>query len=659
MVKMKQEKINSLRERLITLNKAYREGNPQVSDIEYDHMVETLLENSPEDEFFKKGIVEEATDRMEELPVPMYSLEKIKTVKEFRKWLQKMFAAGCKEIVATPKFDGISLVVDEDDKRAWTRGDGVEGQLSTKHFNKMSNGEGEQLESHFMHTWGEAIMKKKTFAHLKDSQADFTYKNARNMVAGLFNSPDGWKNRFIFNVDFVRYGSDLTGNKSEVLAELNRTFRNVTPFVNFYIEEIMELDDEELNMLLDEELHDRFDAEYKIDGVVIEVNEESVRKELGRLPNGNPAYAIAFKKDEWCDVYQTKVISIEKGVGKTGVLNPVIIIEPVEMNGATVSRATAYNAAYLIDQHICEGAFIEVTRGGDVIPKHLKTIEYDENAYIDMMDNLVICPSCGELLKWNETHVDLVCPNESCRERIISGMVYFFRTMGCEQFEEPTIRRLYDFGYKTIDAILESHVSEFQSLLGKSKGKTVFNQIEKVLSGVPLARYLTAINVFDGKIAEATCQKILDGLNGETVERLRDTNNYALAAESAVVLKHECELIPGIGDVLALTFVKGLKTYLSRGKDERIVITYVQSPKVEVPEGVKQMHVCMTGFRDKELEKVLQAQGHVVLNGVTKDCTVLVVADINSTSSKMKTAKQRGLRIVTREDFENEILLQG
>ena len=71
MAKMKQEKINSLREELIALNKAYREGNPQVSDIEYDHMVETLRENSPEDEFFKKGIVEEATDRMEELPVPM------------------------------------------------------------------------------------------------------------------------------------------------------------------------------------------------------------------------------------------------------------------------------------------------------------------------------------------------------------------------------------------------------------------------------------------------------------------------------------------------------------------------------------------------------------------------------------------------------------
>lgn len=659
MAKMKQEKINSLREELIALNKAYREGNPQVSDIEYDHMVETLRENSPEDEFFKKGIVEEATDRMEELPVPMYSLEKIKTVKDFRKWLQKMVNAGCKEIVATPKFDGISLVVDEDEKRAWTRGDGVEGQASDKHFEKMFNGEQQEPEPQLIHTWGEAIMKKKTFAHLKDSQADFTYKNARNMVAGLFNSADGWKNRFMTNVDFVRYGSDMEEGKSTMLNKLKSLYHNVTPFVGFYIEEILELDDEEMNMLLDEELHDRFDAEYKIDGVVIEVDEYEVREQLGRLPNGNPAYAIAFKKDEWCDVYQTKVISIEKGVGKTGVLNPVIIIEPVEINGATVSRATAYNAAYLIDQHICEGAFIEVTRGGDVIPKHLKTIEYNENAYTDMMDDLVICPSCGEPLKWNETHVDLVCSNESCRERVISGMVYFFHTMGCEQFEEPTIRRLYGHGYKTIDTILESHVSEFQNLLGKSKGKTVFSQIEKVLVGVPLARYLTAINVFDGKIAEATCQKILDGLNGEMVERLRDPNSYALTAESAVALKHECELIPGIGDVLALTFVKGLKTYLSRGKDKRIVITYVQSPKVETPEGVEQMHVCMTGFRNKELEKALQAQGHVVLNGVTKECTVLVVADINSTSSKMKTAKQRGLRIVTREDFENEILLQG
>lgn len=656
MAKLSQEKINSLRAELVALNKAYREGNPQISDVDYDHMVETLRVNSPEDEFFKKGIVEEATDRMEPLPVPMYSLEKIKTIKDFRKWLQKMFAAGCKEIVATPKFDGISLVVDEDDKRAWTRGDGVEGQLSTKHFDRMFNGEGEHPEPHLMHTWGEVIMKKKTFAHLKDNQADFAYKNARNMVAGIFNSPDGWNNRFMANVDFVRYGSDLTGDKSSVLEELKRTFHNVTPYVSFLIEEIMELDDEEMNLLLDEELHDRFDAEYKIDGVVIEVDEESVREQLGRLPNGNPAYAIAFKKEEWCDVYQTKVISIEKGIGKTGVLNPVIIIEPVEINGATISRATAYNAAYLIDQHICEGAFIEVTRGGDVIPKHLKTIEYNENAYTDMMDDLVICPSCGEPLKWNETHVDLVCSNESCKERVISGMVYFFRTMGCEQFEEPTIRRLYNFGYRSVETILESHVAEFQKLLGKAKGKTVYDQIQKVLTeGVPMARYMTALNIFDGKIAEATCQKIFDAANPEMVERVKTVSYEIGSIAEATYLAKSLEQVNGVGEILARSFVKGLIKLQHIGIYPGVNITYVQTPKT-APLAENAMVVCMTGFRDKEMEVQLNKLGHRVVDGVTRECTVLVVADINSTSSKMKTAKQRGLRIVTREDFENEIL---
>lgn len=655
MAKLSQEKINSLRAELVALNKAYREGNPQISDVDYDHMVETLRVNSPEDEFFKKGIVEEATDRMEPLPVPMYSLEKIKEIKPLRKWLKKMLDAGACEVVAMPKFDGISLLTyDMDGDQAWTRGDGIEGQRSDAHFTRMNNG---KPKGYFcnVHTWGEAICKKTTFAHLKD-ELNVAYKNARNMVAGVFNSSDGFKNPVITYIDFVRYGIDEPIDKDDQLRVLRNRYQNVTPSRTYLIEELLELDDADLNDLIDLELHDEFDAEYKIDGIVLEINEWAVKQQLGRLPNGNPAYSVAFKREEWCDTYQTKVTGIEKGIGKTGVLNPVILIEPVEINGATVSRATAYNAAYLVENNICEGAVIEVTRGGDVIPKHLKTLEYNETMFEKMCDDLVICPSCGEPLKWNETHVDLVCSNESCKERVISGMVYFFRTMGCEQFEEPTIRRLYGHGYKTIDTILESHVAEFQNLLGKSKGKTVSSQIEKVLAGVPLARYLTAINVFDGKIAEATCQKILDGLDERVIEKLRNSYRDEFTAEFAVALKHECELIPGIGEVLALTFVKGLKTYISRGKDRRVVITYVQSPKVETPDGVEQMFVCMTGFRNKELEKALQAQGHVVLNGVTKECTVLVVADINSTSSKMKTAKQRGLRIVTREDFENEIL---
>lgn len=651
------EELKEFREKLIALNDAYRKGNPQISDIEYDLMVDHLREMNPDDPFFKRGVVEQPTERMEKLPVPMYSLEKLKTVKEFRKWLQKMSDAGATEIVATPKFDGISLIVSEKTCKAWTRGDGTQGQRSDSHFLIMNSVPSNNSKfSYPDHTWGEAIIKKVTFAQLQDNPK-FEYKNARNMVAGLFNAPGGYHNPFIRNVDFIRYGSDLPLNKGEQLAEMREIYGgNVSDSVEFFIEEILELSDDELDMFLDEELHNRFDDEYKIDGVVIEVNEYEIREKLGRLPNGNPAYAIAFKREEWCDVYQTRVTGIELGVGKTGVINPVILVSPVEINGATVSRVTGYNMGYIYDNNICKGASIEITRGGDVIPKHLKTLSYNRNELENFADESVFCPSCGERLVWDSSLVNLCCTNKDCPEKVISELVYFFRTMGCEEFEDPTIRKLYKEGFTTIDDILELNKEVFQAILGKSAGKTVFEQINKVMSGVPLARYLAALNIFEGKIAEATCQKILDGLNSETVERLRDPNSYALTAKSAVALKHECELIPGVGDVLALTFVKGLKMYLSKGKDKRIVITYVQSPKVETPTGVEKMFVCFTGFRDHDLEEALTSAGHVVLNGVTRECTILVVKDLNSTSSKLNTARQRGIKIVSREEFENEIL---
>lgn len=656
---MDTKSIKQLENKIISLNKAYRDGKPLVSDMEYDNLVDKLKRVDPNNPIFVKGVIEKPSERMEDLPLQMASLEKVKSIKKLKEWFSTLLSVSAREVVIMPKYDGISLLTQGCNK-AWTRGNGVQGQESTNHFKKIAYGvpyttlqDGNTLNTL---TWGEAIVPKRLFSDLSAEDDGFPYKNARNMVAGIFNSPEGYNSPYIRSIFFVRYGVDKDLNKSDSLDWLSYNFRNSSPYEKISLKKLMGMSEEALEIYFDR-LFVEFGKEYAIDGLVFEVEEKESRKSLGRLPNGNPRYSVAYKREEWLTAYTTKVVKIECNIGKSGAMTPVIVVEPVQMEGVTVSRVTGYNASYLIANHICPGATISIIRSGDVIPKHVKTLKYYRWEFDDMMDEICICPSCGRPMAWNETNVDLVCTNKHCPDRVIAEMVYFFRTMGCEQFEEPTIRRLYSFGYKTIDTILESHVSEFQRLLGKSKGKTVFSKIKKVLDGVPFARYLTAINVFDGKIAEETCQKILDGLNGEIVERLCDPNSYELTEEFAASLKHECELIPGIGDVLALTFIKGLKTYLSRGKDKRIVITYVQSPKIEIPEGVEQMHVCMTGFRNKELEKALQAQGHVVLNSVTKECTVLVVADINSTSSKMKTAKQRGLRIVTREDFENEILL--
>lgn len=655
---MKQKDIENLRSNLIELNQAYRDGNPQISDVEYDRMVEELRKESPDDEFFRSGVVETATDRMEPLPLPMFSLEKVKTLGELRKWLVNVQKTGCEKIVCTPKYDGISLVVDENDWRAWTRGDGTRGQLSTEHFKRMNNDPSvlSAIQHHIPHTWGEAIVKKENFSMFKDDK-EFTYKNARNMVAGLFNSPDGYKSPYIQYVDYVRYGSDLEGDKSQVLDILRSVHSNTTPYLMYSVESLRKSSDEELGTIINA-MHKEFGKNYKIDGVVFEVNEESVRDRMGRLPNNNPAYSIAFKREEWCDVYQTKVVSVTGEISKSGAWKPVINVEPVEMDGATVSRATAYNASYLFANHICTGAVIEIVRSGDVIPKHINTIKYDTDVFDNFKENLY-CPSCGGPLEWNESKVELICTNNKCLQRVMAEMSYWFRTMGCEGFDEPTLIRLRDeLHLEDIPDFLNASVDDFRQVLGQKRGGSVHLALHATLrEGVPLARYLSALNIFDGHIAEATCQKILDALPLHMSQDLSFPGALRnRRTEFLLDVMHIIKDVKGVGDVIRETFFKGLNKYLNIGIYNSVVISYVQTPKVDIDVSDNQMVVCMTGFRDKELEQRLREQGHVVVNSVTKECNVLVVANLNSTSSKMKTAQKRGIRIVERSQFESEIL---
>ena len=231
-------KLTELRNELFRLNDLYRKGTPEVSDTEYDALVEYLRKQNPEDEFFTKGVVEKPTERMEPLPLPMYSLEKVKTYKELKKWLKKMFEAGARGVCITPKFDGISLLVNEQNKQAWTRGNGVEGQRSDVHYHSLADNDHCDLEfDKPYYTWGEAIFRRADFGTVKENGAE--YKNARNAVAGLFNSPDG-TNPTLQYVSYVRYGSDLKMNKGEQLATMKQQGFMVAPNFDMYINEILD-----------------------------------------------------------------------------------------------------------------------------------------------------------------------------------------------------------------------------------------------------------------------------------------------------------------------------------------------------------------------------------------------------------------------------------
>lgn len=631
--------MKTLEERILEANLEYRKGTPIIQDNEYDELVLKLKETNPNSELLLKSILEEPSgNRMEELPVPMFSLEKAKTVKELLYWMNAICGLHREDqLVIMPKYDGISLCIDERNDFCWTRGNGSEGQRSDQHYDIISKHtySGDRTTG-INHSLGEAIFPIKAFLENKGD-----YKSARNCVAGLFNSPE--VSILLNYVNVVRYGTDLEGaDKVTQLSYLKEFYPNSTAEWKVTSVASFQTKEEEVLKWLDN-IFETLCTKYKCDGLVIEVNDWEKRRKLGRLPNNNPRYAISYKNPEWSERSETKVIGIERNVSKDGNVKPVILVEPIDLCGATIQRATGYNAKYLCDNNICEGSLVVIARSGDVIPKHLKTISYDKEKYKSMCDDMMECPSCGGVLKWDSTYVDLVCINGFCEQRRIAELVYFFDTLGVEEFREPTIKKIYQAGYKSTEEILKITQKQLLSIegIGKSLANTILTQFIKLREeGVCLAKLLTAYNVFGGVLGEKTCQKIFDNLSLEDLQKIGDL--------TTIEIEH-LTLIEGIGEKTAIVFNNGIYLY-SQLDEDYILVRNVNNLKVEAAEF--QMNICFSGVRDKELEKQLISKGHKIASGVTSKTTQLIVKDYNSNSSKSLKAAELGVTIYSLEDFK-------
>ena len=631
--------IKELEKAIKGYDKAYRDGDPLITDMEYDLLLDQLREKDPGNELLKKAVIEDidsSNPRMEDLPIPMYSLEKVKTIEDLKKTISSWGLRGDDKIIITPKYDGISLCVDENEQKVWTRGDGIQGQRSDSHYKAMRNGKVIMGRSHFGHTFGEAIFRTTSFLKLKGD-----YKSARNCVAGLFNSPEV-NARILDGVHYVRYGTSRTDlDKMTQLDEMYKFFAGVTDYM--VVPAIYFNNDENVLKGTLNTVFERLTGDYKCDGLVIEVNKAETRNRLGRLPNNNPRYAVAYKDPDWSERSETVVKGIEWNVSKDGKVKPVILIEPVDLCGATVQRASAYNAKYVCDNRICKDAKIIIARSGDVIPKHLKTLSYESTSFQTMCDEMMICPSCGEPVKWDSTQTELVCINPNCDQKNVSELVYFFSTLGTEECREPTLRKLFNAGLMTPHDILKSTPEELMEIegIGASLSKKLCSQfLSYKTKGLPLARLMAASNVFGGVLSEKTCQMIFDNLSEEDLQKFLDCEP---------IKKEHLLNIDGVGEVVAEAFIRGCNLY-STLPDLGVPFSYINQPKKKAAEN--QMNVCFTGFRDKEWEERLINAGHKIASGVTSKTTYLVVKDQSSASSKKVKANSLQIPIYTKEEWE-------
>lgn len=642
--------IKNLEIKIQEANESYRNGKPVMSDTEYDLLIDQLKQVSPESPLLKRGIIETVSkvNRKERLPIPMYSLEKVKTIQELVSWAsRRQEISGEKVLILTPKMDGISLVVDEINRKAWTRGDGEFGMNSSSHIAKF-RGELCSLDLDGFVTFGEAIMSKGNFGRF---DADFA--TARNMVAGLMNRDEVSDD--LQYVDYVRYGLSDSMDKKDQLDILNEINSWKIPYAIISSNQI-----HSTNFDL---LYKQWSEEYNIDGIVVEFNDADVRSKLGREVNMNPAYAVAYKNPKWSKSVNVTVRGVSWEVSKDGKLKPVINIEDTEYNGITIKNVTGYNAAYIFDNNIAKGSVIEITRSGDIIPKHLNTVSFIEEEVRGLADEIVSCPSCGEVTRWDETMTEIVCVNEYCRDRRINTLVHFFTIVGVENFGKPSIEQLYDAGYTDVDTMLDVRVDDLTILpgWGEKSAQQLVGEFDKLLgTEFPLSRILHALNVFDGKIGEKDCQLILDNLFSDCEENTLNKFECIILRSQQLTL-NDLTKIKGVGTVTGSVFLKSFKVGMYNDASLiRSLKFYVCRQQIQANSNILNgVSVCMTGFRDTELEDLIARNGGKISSGVSKGLTYLIAKDKGSGSSKIVKANSLGVRVVTPEEFYSILHTKG
>ena len=618
--------IEQLKENIIEANASYRKGNPIMSDSEYDTLLEELALLSPDDDLLSLvGHVVVDESRKRRLPIDMASMNKIKSMDDVNDWCRLKGISKSEIVIITPKFDGLSLCVNELDNSASTRGDGTFGQQSDEHYKLIGNHLYEDIHEDgdpfstlpFTYTYGEVMMGKKKFED--DYSKDFA--NPRNLVAGLLNSKS--ISESLKDCDYIKYGAICRtkfSTKKEIIDELNSGQRVK---VNYHICMISELTED---LLID--LFHKLSPDYEIDGLIIEINDISIQNRLGReTSSNNPVWARAFKHPSFEQTAESEVIGISWNISKQGLLKPILHINPIKLDGVTVSNVTGNNARFVKDMGIGVGAKVLVKRSGMVIPLIVDVLET-----VDFIQPTIE----GVEVDWNEAGIELITLTETDDQKLKKN-VAFFEILEADNVSEGVITQLWEAGHKTIKDILNLTKVDLEKIdrFGKRKASIVFNSIQKSVKDVQLSKLQHATGIFRG-----------------------------LGSKKLVLLEQFTEkpsidnvmVIDGFAEKSAKSYIDSYDEFFDFIKDLPVTI----EEKIEVaPVGddLVGKQFVFTGVRRKDLNEVIESRGGKIGSGVSKNTSYLVVKATGSGSSKENKAislKEGGqdIEVVTVEQLE-------
>lgn len=659
-MKQVQEEISKL---VSLLNKYsydyYVEDNPQISDTEYDTLYkqleklegnhpEYILENSP-----TQRVGDRVLDEFEKIThkVPMLSLSNTFSTEDLRDFdarISKLIPDHSVEYICELKIDGLAISIMYEDGRlisAATRGDGTVGEDVTENIKTIFSIPKVLKDNRTFEVRGEVYLPRKSFELLnseRESNNEVLFANPRNAAAGSLRQLDSKitaKRRlsaFIYSIvgdDSIVSQENALNTAKEYNLPVNPNFKlcknidEVIDYINYWTEHKKNLP-------------------YDIDGIVIKVNSYSTQEEVGYTQK-SPRWATAYKFPE--EELATKLLDVELSVGRTGIITPVAILDPIVISGSTVSKASLHNKDIIEELDIHIGDMVVVKKAGEIIPKVVRVVRElrTEGSTKYTMPNT--CPSCGQQTYTKENDPFTRCKNPDCPDQNIRRIIHFASrdALNIEGLGDKVVTTLYERGIiaHTIDLFsLEREKLISLDRMGEKSVDNLLNAIENSKQN-SLDKVIFALGILNvgKKAGKILAEKYLNltNLMNATLDELVNLDDVGqITAES---------ILDYLSDENNIKFINDL---IKVGMNPQYEVQEVNTDNIFAGKTV-----VLTGklveLTRNEAKEYLEKYGAKVTGSVTSKTDLVIAGE--KAGSKLAKAEQLGIRVINEEEFANMV----
>lgn len=562
----------------------------------------------------------------------MLSLNKTKDVNELEKFL------GDKVGLLSWKLDGLTVVLTYENGKlvsAITRGNGEVGEDIThnaRHFKNVPKiiGYKERLVLR-----GEALISYDTFNEINSKLSpEEQYKNPRNLASGTVRQLDS-KVCSKRNVEWICFG---------VIEGLNDTNKKAQQFtrlcdLGFVTVPLYMVDKDNFEITMDIMKPDTYS--YPVDGLVLTYNDIDYSNSLGNTSH-HPLHSIAFK---WQDeTYETTLLDVEWNVGRTGVITPTAIFEPVDIEGSTVERASVHNLDILNELELGIGDTITVYKANMIIPQIDDNLTRSKNIKIPQK-----CPCCGQKTTiFRQKSTFLMCENTNCGQKLLAKFTHFVSRdcMNIKGMSEATLELFINKGWIKDFSDLYTNVDMWCKLEQEKGWKS--KSIQNLMGAISESRKCT-LSQF---IASLGIEGVGNSQAKEIAKWTKDFHNF-IDCEYERFLK-----IDGIGEITAMSLVEYIKEnrdLLEKLNNELDIEPYVEQV-TKTTNSITGKTFVITGtvnhYKNRnELQAEIESLGGKVTGSVSKSTDYLINNDVESTSGKNKKAHELGVKIISEEEY--------